>query len=332
MNKITIALLFVFFYFNILNTNGISIHHDNGGLDVGVEYDGIGVWNNKTAIHIGLVGLVMSDEATLMMTIPNNLVYYDYLQPATAYNYLTKTLTIIGANYISNRYSIFTVDCQTWTLIKTVSVSQYSVLGGIQSLQSDDNSLMGFYTMLPTFYKGYVYKMLLTSEGYAYTVGGTQVTYRGSVFNPDTQIFYYAFQNTSGLYVQTYDINFIMQDEKEFTYVNTNSLYTPVNGPLAMSYDSNSKSIIVGVSVTFMNVASAAMATMDWNNGTFVIPPKLISPPYQNTVSITTIPYTTTAVALHYGDGDWYYLYLWNTQTNYPITNRPYKTPLMAIY
>ncbi|KAF2074834.1 hypothetical protein CYY_003860 [Polysphondylium violaceum] len=332
MNKVSIALIFVLFCVTIYTSSGISVHEQSGleGLDA-AEYYGVGVWNNHSNINVGLVGLINSKEAIQMFVIPRHFVPYNYFQP-TAYNYLTKTLTVLGADNMSDVLSIFTIDCQSWTLIKTVPVSQYSVLGGLSSLQSDDNSLMGFYTMIPAFYAGYVYKMLLSAEGTAVTVGGTQATYRGSVFDSDSQVFYFAFQNTSGLFIQSYDTSYTMQSEKEFTFVNTNKLASPTNGPLDMYYDSNSKSIWVGVYMaSYLDYNCGGFAIMDWDNGNLVVQPNLVTPPLLIVVALTTIP-SNTGVSVLTDLGGFYYIYTWNTVTNEPLSQRPYKTPLMAIY
>jgi len=292
-----------------------------------VSWNGIGIWNTRERISVGVVGWSGNPKGVEKVGIPNAF-YDDKGFQQSTFNNVTKVLTLIAQKFENGGSTIYSIDCTQWKVISTTPYSNQYSIGGLASDQTVNNNVYAIYTTSSV--ANTIYRIILnpSNNNNILSLGNSNGQYCGSVYTTSNQMYYLAFTNTTGLYLLGFNNAFNPIDERKISFAN--NLFPVQVLPLNLVYDSYSDSIIANVQMAYSDdSATYGLGYLDLTTDNIVI---------SNMYGYSSEYFSTTVIDSNYGytfafdDGGYYALYQWNLFTGTFASYKDYNTPVLAAF
>lgn len=320
MNKL---LLFV-----SLVTVFIYISSSTVVVSAGDSY-GVGLWNNGSSVSIGIVNYSRRSTIVPSITIPN-INFISNANQMSTYNYQTKSLVFIANVVFTNQYVMINVNCTTWKVISKYAIPQTQTIFGLSS----DSSQNGSSVFTASSYgDGYIYLNKIdpvTMQVYTFDI--FPAIYRGSVFDPSKQMYYFCYAQSQQLNVtlcKEFNSDLAFNGESQFNV--TNSKYPVVPAPVNMMYNPTTQTITCNLQMTFFdNTIAYYLTEFDYDNNVF----NVIQNTHLYSTNVVSAPdsyglrliYTVSYFANTFS------LWTFDTKYGYLLQQFPLSVPLLAIF
>ncbi|KAF2075043.1 hypothetical protein CYY_003653 [Polysphondylium violaceum] len=295
------------------------------------NFNGVGIWNLKLNIAIGVIDYPTSDQAVPKVQLPN-LFYDDKSFQQSTFNNQTKVLTLIAQRFNNGGSVIYSIDTVAWKVIGSTSYGSLYKFGGLASDQTSGNGVYGVYVDYSSNRLGILNTITLSfaNNNKASSVGSFAGDYRGSVYVPSSQQYYIAFTNTTGLFVKVFDKKYKEVQEKQSLFANND--FPVIDTPLNLVYDPQNDQIIANVQMQYSSTqVTCGLAYLDLNTFDFFLTNMY---GYSGDYFLFTVGLTTSNIAYTFSIdfNGLFYVYKWNLFTGVYQTYSEYYTPILAAF
>ncbi|KAF2076668.1 hypothetical protein CYY_002038 [Polysphondylium violaceum] len=297
-----------------------SAHATNYGVVISNSED--------TSIQIGLVDYLNVSYAPPPSLVITNLVYNSGYYQQSTYNYNTQVLTFIATDPVTQNTFLYTVDCDEWSIINSLSFPGGAELRGLASDQTNNNNPFNIWTTAQTgnglVIVSKIDQLSLDIVIYDILDGNYYSSTLGS--NED---YFVTYGNSSGIFVNVYSTLHHKISEQKFGF--SDIAETP-KGPINMIYSKFTNTLLATVIVSTDNTSSfSTLAFVDRKSSTFQITTMASfanSIPEANVPDANNLNYVYSVGYV----GSQYYLYSYNIYTQLLLNAAPISIPIAAAF